>query len=424
MRKQRIGLWPVIALVIGSQIGVGVFVLPTTLAPLGTLSIFGWAASGIGAVMLALIFGKLCTHIPKAGGPHVFVNAAFGKDLAFFTGWSYWVISWTSNIAVIIAVVSYLAPVIGPTSKMTNFLLEFGIFAALTAINLRGTHIAGIFEVFLTIFKCIPLFIIPIIALFHFDSSNIHPINPSDLPISAIIGRATLLTFWGFIGLESATANASIIERPEKVVPIAVTYGTISVAIIYALNSVGIMGVVPNDVLLTSTAPYVDATSRIFGHGWDAGVAIIASLACVGTLNAWILTGGQIAYGAAKDGLFPKYFSKLNTFRAPSNGLMVAFYGTIPLLLMTVSDNLVDQINIVIDAAVTGFLGIYIACMLAFIRLYHKEHKYYSIIAFIGSVFCLWVMFSSHWLNLVITSIIVLSGFPVYLSQKNKVDEK
>lgn len=421
MRKQKIGIWPVIALVIGSQIGVGVFVLPSTLAPLGTLSIFGWAVSGIGAIMLAVVFGKLCTHIPKAGGPHVFANAAFGERVAFVTGWGYWVISWTSNIAVIIAAVSYLAPVLGPTSKMTNFILEFGIFTILTMINLRGTHIAGIFEVFLTIFKCIPLFIIPIIALFHFDTVNIYPLNPGNVEVSTIIGRATLLTFWGFIGLESATANASIIENPGRVVPIAVTYGTICVAVIYALNSVGIMGVVPNEVLLTSSAPYVDATSRIFGHGWDTGVAIIACLACVGTLNAWILTGGQIAYGAAKDGLFPKYFSKLNTYRAPSNSLMVAFYGTIPLLLMTVSDNLVDQINLVIDAAVTGFLGIYIICMLAFIKLYHKEHRYYSIIAFFGTCFCLWVMFSSHWLNLVITSIVVLSGIPVYLRQMKDI---
>lgn len=415
MRKQKIGLWPVVALVIGSQIGVGVFVLPSTLAPLGTLSIFGWAVSGFGAIMLAIIFGKLCTHIPKAGGPHVFTNAAFGEGWAFFVGWAYWVISWTSNIAVIIAAVSYLSPVLGPTSKMANFVLEFVIFTILTMINLRGTHIAGIFEVFLTVFKCIPLFIIPIIALFHFDPVNIHPINPGNADISDVIGRATLLTFWGFIGLESATANASIIENPGRVVPMAVTYGTICVAVIYALNSIGIMGVVPNDVLLTSNAPYVDATSRIFGHGWDISVAIIACLACVGTLNAWILTSGQIAYGASKDGLFPKYFSKLNTYRAPSNSLMVAFYGTIPLLLMTVSDNLVDQINLVIDAAVTGFLGIYIICMFAFIKLYHKEHRYYSIIAFVAACFCFWVMFSSHWMNLVITSIVILSGLPFYL---------
>lgn len=418
MRKQKIGIWPVIALVIGSQIGVGVFVLPATLAPLGSISMFGWAVSGIGAIMMAVIFGKLCTHIPKAGGPHVFANAAFGKNIAFFTGWLYWVVSWTSNIAVIIAAVSYLSPVLGPTSKLTNFLLELGIFTFLTMINLRGTHIAGIFEVFLTVFKCIPLFIIPIIALFHFDSANIHPTNPQDLEISTIIGRATLLTCWGFIGLESATANASIIENPGRVVPIAVTYGTMCVSIIYALNSIGIMGVVPNEILLNSSAPYVDATSAIFGPGWDVGVAFIACLACVGTLNAWILTGGQIAYGAGKDGLFPKFFTKLNAYRAPSNSILTAFWGTIPLLIMTVSDNLVDQINIVIDAAVIGFICVYIICMISFIKLYHKIHKFYSILAFMASIFCLWVMFSSSGLDLLITFLMITSGIPIYIRQK------
>lgn len=418
MKKQKIGLLPVAALVIGSQIGVGVFVLPATMADLGTYSLFGWGISGLGAILMAIIFGKLCTHIPKAGGPHVYAGAAFGEGMAFFTGWLYWVVSWTSNIAVIIAAISYLSPIIGCCDKMTYLAMEIGIFTFLTLVNLRGTHVAGVFEVFLTIFKCIPLFIIPLIALCYFDSSNLEPMNPNNLEISTIIKRATLLTCWGFIGLESATANASIIDKPDKVVPIAVTYGTICVALIYCLNSVAIMGVVPNNVLVNSSAPYVDATNRIFGGGWDIGVAFIASLACIGTLNAWVLTGGQIAYGAAKDGLFPKSFAKVNRYNAPYYGLLVAFVGTIPLLVMSVSDNLVDQIGIVIDAAVTGFLLIYMICMLAFVKLYARRHKFYNIIAVIGFLFCFWVILDSTQLNVIICSVIILSGIPVYWYMK------
>ncbi|MGV2433321.1 MAG UNVERIFIED_CONTAM: amino acid permease [Rickettsiaceae bacterium] len=72
-KSHKLGLWRVTALVIGSQVGVGVFMLPATLAPFGIYALYGWAASAFGAILLAIVFGKLCRNIPKAGGPHVYV---------------------------------------------------------------------------------------------------------------------------------------------------------------------------------------------------------------------------------------------------------------------------------------------------------------------------------------------------------------
>ena len=418
--SKKIGLATVTALVIGSQVGAGVFLLPSSLAAYGTLALLGWVFSAIGAILLALIFGKLCMHIPKAGGPHVYVNAAFGAKAAFFTGWAYWIISWTTNIAVIVAAIGYLTPILGRTSKLTNLGLEIFFFSLLTGINLRGTAFAGIVEVVLTILKCIPLIIIPCAGLFFFNIENFYPINPNNLPVTSVIAQSSLLTFWAFVGLESATANANVIKNPEKTVPLAVIYGTISVALLYALNSIGIMGVVPNKELALSNAPYVDATTNIFGPGWDVIIGIVAFLACIGTLNAWILTSGQIAYGAAKDKLFPAFFGKTNNFGAPSNSILIAFIGTIPLLIMTTSDNLVQQVTMITDAGVTGFLIIYVVCMIAFIKMYYKIHRIYSIIAFLAMGFCLWVILSSGTLNIMLCLLIVISGIPIYILQLRK----
>jgi len=417
--SKKIGLLTVTALVIGSQVGAGVFLLPASLAPFGSLALAGWGVSSIGAILLALIFGKLCMNIPKAGGPHVYVNAAFGRKAAFFTAWAYWIVSWTSNIAVITAAVSYLRPLLGHTSQTTNLILELFFFIILTWVNLKGAVFAGIIEIILTILKCIPLIIIPIAGLYYFDVNNLSPLNPSNAPSLEIINKSTVLTFWAFLGLESATANANIIDNPKKTVPLAVIYGTIGVAVLYALNSISIMGLLPNNVLLNSGAPYVDATTALFGHGWDTTIAIIAFLACIGTLNAWILTSGQIAYGAAKDQLFPEIFAKSNKYNAPSNSLIIAFIGTIPLLMMTINDNLVNQLNMIVDAAVPIFLGVYAICMLSFIKLYHKDNKTYTIIALIAMIFSLWVICYSSWINFAIAGAIVLSGIPIYALNKN-----
>ena len=53
--SNKIGFWSVLALVVGSQIGSGVFMLPATLAPFGIYSVAGWITSSLGAISLALV---------------------------------------------------------------------------------------------------------------------------------------------------------------------------------------------------------------------------------------------------------------------------------------------------------------------------------------------------------------------------------
>ncbi len=114
--SRKIGFWSVFALVTGSQIGSGVFMLPANLAPYGFYSLAGWLFSGAGAIALALVFAGLCARFPQTGGPHVYVHHAFGRGWAFFTGWTYWVISWVSTTAVVVVSIGYLTPIIGHQS--------------------------------------------------------------------------------------------------------------------------------------------------------------------------------------------------------------------------------------------------------------------------------------------------------------------
>ena len=106
----KIGFWAVFALVTGSQIGSGILMLPVSLAPYGMYSLIGWGVSGLGAILLALVFANLCSRYPRTGGPHAYVQEAFGNVAGFFTGWTYWLISWVSTPIVLTASVGYLSP--------------------------------------------------------------------------------------------------------------------------------------------------------------------------------------------------------------------------------------------------------------------------------------------------------------------------
>ncbi len=421
-QSRTIGFWPVFALVTGSQIGSGVFMLPATLAPFGMYSIAGWIISGISAIALALVFAQLCAWFPKTGGPHVYVKEAFGPSAAFFTGWTYWIISWVSTTVVVIASVGYLLPLIGRDNTALTLLLELAILLGVTALNFRGVTAAGRAEFFLTLLKIIPLLVVPLCALYYFNSSNfVLDATISQLTLSQILSRVALLTFWGFIGVETATTAAESVENPSKTIPRAVVAGTACVALLYLINSVGIMGIIPGNELVQSNAPYADAAQAIFGGNWYLLISIAASIICIGTLNAWMLTSGQIALGLAQDKLLPSFFGRKNKYDAPFWGLFVSCMGVIPLLILTANKSLAAQVLTIIDFSVTAFLFVYGICCIAFFKLLLQKTKTISdrlfpiIYGCIALSFCCWVLYETSLSTILVASLFTLSGIPFYL---------
>lgn len=416
--SQKLGFWSVLGLVIGSQLGTGILILPASLAPFGIFSLVGWIVSSCGAIILALLFGILCARFPQTGGPHVYLKQAFGNDVAFFTGWTYWVISWVSTAVVVIAAVTYLTPLIGVRNSFICLILQTLLLFAVMLLNFKGIGVVGRAEFILAMLKFIPL-IIPIAALYQFDSNNfVMDKRTTNLTFSQILGEVTLLTFWGFIGVESATAQAGSVINPSKTIPRAIIIGTLCVAILYLINSIGIIGLVPREDLIHSNAPYVDATQIIFGGQWHLLISLIASIICIGTLNAWILISGQIALGLAQDGLMPSFFAKQNKNGAPIWGLVISCIGILLLLISTANEDLSEQITEIIDFSVISFLFVYLACSIAFLKLLltksEKSSVYEWLIALGSIVFCLWIIYETP-LNVTIKAIsFVLSGIPVY----------
>jgi APA family basic amino acid/polyamine antiporter len=420
--SRKIGFWSVFALVTGSQIGSGVFMLPANLAPFGILSLLGWVISGFGAIALALVFASLCAHFPKTGGPHAYVKEAFGTSASFFTGWTYWTISWVSTTAVIVATVGYLTPIIGQHSSNVYLALEMLLLIAITGLNLKGVAIAGRAEFILTFLKFIPLLILPVVAMFYFDMSSFmieESVKNSSTTHS--LAQVTLLTLWGFIGLESATTPAGSVENPSKTIPRAIVFGTTCVAFLYFINSVGIMGLIPGDVLMHSKAPYVDATQCIFSGHWHLGVSVIAAVVCIGTLNAWVLSSGQIALGLAEDKLIPSVFAKKNGNGAPLWALLASSIGIFPLLILTANDSLAGQISSIIDFSVVAFLFVYLICGFSFFKLMIQKNElsYFSLFyGLIACGFCCWIIYETPLKTLLVAGLFTASGLPIYLWRK------
>ena len=216
------------------------------------------------------------------------------------------------------------------------------------------------------------------------------------------LSGAALLTFWSFIGLESATVPADSVEKPERNIPRATIWGVLIAAFIYISSTSALMHLVDAETLRQSDAPFSTAISLILGGGSVATIAsklvsIAAVISCLGALNGWILMQGQIPMAAARDKLFPKVFAKQNSKGVPVVGLLISSSLITGLLVWQAGTDLTTQFDILIELATFLAIVPYFFCALAFLKLLladkqEKRKVLGTVVALLAMLFVLWAM--------------------------------
>ncbi|MFJ7493637.1 amino acid permease [Streptomyces sp. NPDC097727] len=308
---RRFGLPVATALVMGNIIGGGIFLLPVSVAPYGTISLVAFGVLTVGAIVLALVFGRLARRDPRTGGPYVYVREAFGDFAGFLAAWSYWITSWVSNAALAVTAVGYLdvlLPLHGSPWLMMTAALVVQWLPALA--NLAGTRYVGAVQLVSTVLKFVPLLLVAIGGLFFFDPDNLGPFQATEGGALGAVSASAAILLFSYLGVESAAVSAGEVRNPRRNVGRATVLGTLGAALVYLLGTLSVFGTVPHDKLLTSSAPFTDAVNAMFGGTWGGtAVACAALVSIVGALNGWTLLSAQTAYAAARDGLFPARFA-------------------------------------------------------------------------------------------------------------------
>jgi basic amino acid/polyamine antiporter, APA family len=427
--KRSLGLWMTTALVVGNMIGSGIFLLPASLAAeAGPVSILGWVFTGVGAILLALVFANLGRALPKTGGPYAYSRHAFGDFVGFQTAWGYWIAAWVGNAAITYAFVSYLS--VFWTELATNNVLAaiVGISTIwlLTLVNIWGVKQSGIVQLVTTILKFVPLALIAIIGIFFMNGDNFTPFSPHGSTWSGLSIAATL-TLWAFIGLESATVPAEEVKNPKKTLPRATVLGTVITTIVYLLATIAIMGVVSTTVLAGSNAPFALAANEIFGGRWGDFVAAIAMISAFGCLNGWILLTGRVSMAAAEDGLFPKFFAKVHgERRTPVLGLIVAAVFISILMVMQYNSSLVDQFTFVLLLATLTTLVPYAYSAAAQLQMLFTDRELFSGrklavdagVAMLALAFAIWAIYGAGYEVIAKGFLLLMLGVPVYVYMK------
>jgi basic amino acid/polyamine antiporter, APA family len=396
MNARPLGLWSAIALVAGNMIGSGVFLLPASLAPYGGVSLYGWAITLGGALLLALTFARLAGRTAQNGGPYTYAREAFGDAAGFTIAWSYWISIWCANAAIAVAFAASIGALF-PALIATPLRGAGCALAALllcAAINLAGVREAGRMQIVTTVLKLVPLLLFGGVAIWWVEPAALH----SPLPVAAqtaewanAVQATVALTLWAFLGLEAATIPAGSIKDAERTVPRATMIGTLLAGVATILACTAVLGLLPADVAKQSPAPMADAARLLWGNGAGLTIATVAAISCLGALNGWVLLSAQLPMAAAQDGLFPAAFARLDRNGTPRFGVIVGTVLASVLVIANYSDSLVALYTFSILLSTAATLLPYVASTAAWLRLGRKGRVVaalalgYSVYALIGT---------------------------------------
>jgi len=366
--SRMLGKWMSLAMVVGSMIGSGIYLLPTTLAPYGYNLVIAFLLTGFGTMCLAYALARLAAAIP--GGPFVYLTDAFGETVAFVTLWSYVISQITGVAAVSVAAAGALGHVFPAVGSGPGLIaVALGSIAILLVVNLGGARSAGALQIIATLIKIIPLVAVVLFVAVRLGSGHpLEQLEPTPLAVGAITTAGALMLF-SLTGFEAAAVTANVTRDSTSTVPVATIAGTGFTAIIYLLSTVATLMLLPSVLAAKSGAPFADAIAPILGPVAGMLVAVIAAISAFGTGNSLLLFSAEISRTLAEARDLPPIFRRANSVGAPVGALWISSGIAAALVLASSSKNFVALYVFITLVSTVAALVLYGMCAAAALKL-------------------------------------------------------
>jgi arginine:agmatine antiporter len=366
-----VGLLGAAALVAGSMVGSGVYLLPATLGAIGSISILGWIAATLAALAIGGMFAWLARAAPQAKGLPDYVQTGLGPFFGSQTALAYCVTNWVGVVAIGLAVagaLGYLVPSLaGPGARLLITLAA--IWLAVGACWIGPRAVARVEGLTLAI-GLLPVLVAATLGWFAFHPSTfLASWNPQGLSVPAAVGGSALNAFWAFLGVECAAAAAGVVRDPARNVPRATLLGVVGVAVLYISACTVLMGILPAAALARSSAPFAEAARMTLGLGLGAVIAICALLRAQGCLTGWVLVTSETSRSGADAGVFPPVFRTRPGERVSAINLLTAGGLMTLVAVTTASPTLGQQFGLLANVAVILSLYAYVLAGGSLIRL-------------------------------------------------------
>jgi len=346
--RRDLGLAAAISVIVGSMIGVGIFLGPRGVAqqlPTPGLMLLAWGLGGVFVLCGAMTYAEMATIFPRSGGSYNFIKAAYGPLPAFLNGWSGVAIGKAANVSALAvgfgAVSSVLlAAVFGlQLTPMGQIGAAIALIVTVAAVNVVGVRHGGRLSVAAAFVKVGALALLIIGGLVvlapRFPTlAQAAPAAPGGFDLLSAFGLALIPIFFAYDGWENSTQVAEEVRDPQRNVPRSLILGTLAVLVLYVLANLVYLLAVGPQTLGTSTFAAGETADAIFGNGANVVISLAILVSIVGTVNNIVLTGPRIAFAMGRDGLFPLALSKLTRFGTPARAILLQCAISLALVLL------------------------------------------------------------------------------------------
>ncbi|KID42016.1 APC family permease [Fructilactobacillus fructivorans] len=433
--NRSLGLWSALSLVVGTIIGVGIFVRQAAVlndAGSATGAMLAWLAGGLLTLAAGLSIAEIASQIPATGGLYAYMEVIYNKFWGFLSGWMQIIVYGPAMIA---SLGAYLAILLGDffhIQPQWNIPIAIVAVVAVGLLNTFPNRFGAAFSIVTTICKLVPVAALIIFGLF-FGHADAFTQSVSDVHSTVGgFGVAMLATLFAFDGWILVANLGGEIKNPKKMLPRAITFGILAVIAIYMLVSYGVLkSIGPQKIheLGTNAIPYM--ANKDFGviGGKILSIGIIISI--IGCMNGKIMTFPRIMYAMAKENQLP--FSKQLAYLNPKTRTpIVSIAAVLAIVIIMICFFDADRLSelcifTVYCFYVMAFFGVFI------LRKRHPDRKrvfsvplypFTPIIAILASLFVICSEIGSDFIGVVCSLGIVALGIPVYYfevtSKKNK----
>ena len=422
--RRTIGFWTCTALVVGNVIGMGIFLLPASLAPYGLNALIGWGVTLLGCLALARVFAHLAHLLPHADGPYGYIRQTLGDLTAYMALWAYWVSLWLTNAALATGVVGYMGVVAPSLAHLQPTAFALVLLWSFVAVNLLGVRSGGGVQIVTTILKLLPMAAIAAVGawtLFTAPASYVAHLPPTPVTLPGIMAASTIALF-AMLGIESASVPATRVDNPGRTIPRATMVGTVVTATIYIIVSTVPLLLVPQSDLARAAAPFALLMERFGGTGASRWLSLFVVVSGLGALNGWTLLVGELTRTMAAHGVLPARFGRCNRFGAPAFALLATGLLASVMVWMSYSKSLVSAFTFITLVVTSANLPLYLCCSLALAVLWRRgaAGRGALAIALLGAAYVVFAFIGSGHEPSLLAMGLIAAGLPLYAFMRRR----
>ena len=410
-KDKKLGLWLLVFIALGSMIGSGIFNSPKDLIsvanPQGTM--IAWLIGGFGALMLALVFVYLAARKPELkSGVFAYARDGFGDFMGFNSAWGYWSVGWLGNVSYLALFFKTLNDLLGvhALSPFHAFLIGSVLLWLFYLILMAGIREGVILNFIVTTAKLIPIILIIVLgfALVRSDlfqiadwQNRLASTGEHTAPMLQIKGAMAII-LWCFVGMEAASVLSGR-AKSQKTVRLSIIISLLIVLAVYMLITFIAMSTVSAKDLAEAETPLALVLRQTaFGATGAVIVKLGIMVSVLGASLSWIMLSVETLYAAALEGVLPRIFKKVNKKGTPVNALLLTQCFTQIFLISILSPQLNETYLAAITIGTTLVLIPYLLSSLYAVKIALTNRKneslHYLIIAILGTIYSLYVIFA------------------------------